>query len=78
MTASKEVILSGGTIGTPHILLHSGIGDKNDLARLGIASMIDLPSVGKNLTDHPFFTVNFDLNIRDDTDPWGEYVVAFF
>ena len=78
MTASKEVILSGGTIGTPHILLHSGIGDKNDLARLGITSVIDLPSVGKNLTDHPFFTVNFGVNIRDDTDPWGEYVVAFF
>ena len=72
MTATKEVILSAGSIGTPHILLHSGIGDEKELNKLGITSVLHLPSVGKNLTDHPLYTVGFDLNITDDADPWGE------
>jgi len=36
-----------------------------------------LPSVGTNLTEHPFFAITFDLNIKDDADPWGEYVYRF-
>ncbi|KAF9443489.1 GMC oxidoreductase [Macrolepiota fuliginosa MF-IS2] len=53
MTASKEVILSGGSIGSPHILLSSGIGDRNDLEKLGVPVVLHNPSVGRNLTDHP-------------------------
>ncbi|KAF8825939.1 hypothetical protein HHX47_DHR6000663 [Lentinula edodes] len=52
LTASKEVILSAGTIGTPSILLHSGIGNATTLTSLGITPRIHLPSVGQNLTDH--------------------------
>ncbi|KAJ3915877.1 alcohol oxidase [Lentinula edodes] len=52
LTASKEVILSAGTIGTPSILLHSGIGNATTLTSLGITPLIHLPSVGQNLTDH--------------------------
>jgi len=52
ITAAKEVILSTGAVGTPSILLHSGIGDAAALASLGIKSLVDLPSVGQNLTDH--------------------------
>ncbi|KAK7055880.1 mitochondrial choline dehydrogenase [Favolaschia claudopus] len=53
VSAAKEVILAAGSIGTPQILLLSGIGDKNDLTALGIRTVLDNPSVGRNLTDHP-------------------------
>ncbi|KAF8066690.1 pyranose dehydrogenase, partial [Lyophyllum atratum] len=53
ITASKELVLSAGTIGTPHILLNSGIGDATELSAMGITPIINLPSVGKNLSDQP-------------------------
>jgi choline dehydrogenase-like flavoprotein len=74
LTASKEVILSGGSVGTPHILLHSGIGDKTELAALGIPSVLDLPSVGKNMTEHAIFAPSFTLNVPKDADPFAKYV----
>lgn len=49
--ASKEVILSAGSIGTPQLLMLSGIGPKQHLHEMGIPSVVDLP-VGKNLQDH--------------------------
>jgi choline dehydrogenase-like flavoprotein len=52
LTASKELILSAGSIGSPQILLNSGIGDKKDLEAVGVKTILDLPDVGKNLTDH--------------------------
>ncbi|KAK0459380.1 alcohol oxidase [Desarmillaria tabescens] len=61
----KEIILSAGSVGTPHILLHSGIGDKAELTTLGITPRLHLPDVGKNLTDQPGWFVNFFVN---DTD----------
>jgi choline dehydrogenase-like flavoprotein len=45
--------LSAGSIGTPHILLNSGIGSKAALQAVGIKCLVDNPSVGANLTDHP-------------------------
>ncbi|KAG7445389.1 aryl-alcohol oxidase-like protein [Guyanagaster necrorhizus] len=61
----KEVILSAGSVGTPHILLHSGVGDATELTALGITPTLHLPDVGKNLTDHTLTSVNFFVN---DTD----------
>lgn len=52
ITARKQVVLSAGTIGTPAILLHSGIGDRADLRALGIDVKHDLKDVGKNFHDH--------------------------
>jgi choline dehydrogenase-like flavoprotein len=49
-----EVILSGGSYGTPAILLRSGIGPAADLAELGIVVVADLP-VGQHLQDQPFY-----------------------
>jgi len=46
------VILSAGSIGSPHLLLLSGIGERNTLKALNITSFVDLPDVGKNLSDH--------------------------
>jgi choline dehydrogenase len=50
--ASREVILSGGAINTPQLLLLSGIGPANDVSRHGIRAVHHLPGVGKNLQDH--------------------------
>ncbi|KIJ47886.1 GMC oxidoreductase [Sphaerobolus stellatus SS14] len=69
VTATKEVITSAGSIGTPHILLNSGIGDKADLAALGIKSILNLSHVGKNLHDHPTTSVAF-LTIGKDVPTW--------
>jgi choline dehydrogenase len=50
--ASREVILCGGTINSPQLLLLSGIGPADEIAAHGIKPVIDLPGVGKNLQDH--------------------------
>jgi len=49
----REIVLSAGAIMSPAILLRSGIGPAAELADLGIASVADLPGVGKHLMDHP-------------------------
>ena len=51
-TAAAEVIVSAGTIGSPHLLLLSGIGPADDLGKLGIRVNVDLSGVGQNLHDH--------------------------
>jgi len=50
--ADREVILSSGSIGSPQLLMLSGIGEAEKLRELGIEVVRDLPSVGKNLQDH--------------------------
>lgn len=57
LTATKEVILSAGALGSPKILMQSGIGRPADLTPLGITSRKNLP-VGENLQDH-VFSVHF-------------------
>ncbi len=49
---ADEVILSGGAINSPHLLLLSGIGNTVELEALGISVVHDLPGVGENLQDH--------------------------
>ena len=50
--ARREVLLCGGTIASPQLLLLSGIGDAGALAALGIPVNVDLPAVGRNLQEH--------------------------
>jgi choline dehydrogenase len=50
--AAAEVVLCAGVIGSPHLLLLSGIGPARGLAEHGIAVAVDLPGVGENLHDH--------------------------
>ncbi|NXL31484.1 CHDH protein, partial [Glaucidium brasilianum] len=50
--ASKEVILSGGAINSPQLLMLSGIGNADDLKKMGIPVVCHLPGVGQNLQDH--------------------------
>ena len=53
--ASNEIILSAGSIGSPHILQVSGIGDGKKLKEFGINTINELKGVGKNLQDHLMF-----------------------
>lgn len=50
--ANKEVILSGGAINSPQLLMLSGVGNGEDLQKLNIPVVADLPGVGENLQDH--------------------------
>ena len=50
--ANREIILCGGTINSPQLLLLSGVGDAEALRGLDIPIKIDLPGVGRNLQDH--------------------------
>ena len=50
--ANREVILCGGAIGSPHVLMLSGVGRAEDLAEKGVAVVHDLPGVGQCLQDH--------------------------
>ncbi|MEU2583202.1 GMC oxidoreductase [Streptomyces avermitilis] len=51
--ARTEVLLCAGAVDSPRLLMHSGIGPKEDLEKLGIPVAHDLPGVGENLLDHP-------------------------
>ena len=55
ISANKEVILCAGSIGSPHILQVSGIGDGDKLSKIGIDIIKNLKGVGKNLQDHLMF-----------------------
>ncbi len=57
--AAREVILAGGSINSPQLLMLSGIGDPEELRRHGIAVQAPLPGVGKNLQDHITADVDF-------------------
>ncbi|XP_050080421.1 glucose dehydrogenase [FAD, quinone]-like [Anopheles maculipalpis] len=52
VSARKGIILTAGTIGSAKLLLHSGIGPREELESLGIETIVNLPQVGKNLQDH--------------------------
>jgi len=58
LRAEREIILSAGAYGSPHILMLSGIGRADVLNPLDIPSIVDLP-VGENLQDHPFVLLNY-------------------
>src|SRR5690606_13795522 len=50
--ANKEVVLAGGAINSPQLLLLSGVGAKKDLVDFNIEQVHELPGVGENLQDH--------------------------
>ncbi len=52
VVAKRETILSAGAIGSPHLLMLSGIGCRRELEAAGIACRLDSPHVGKHLKDH--------------------------
>ncbi len=62
-TARAEVILSGGAIGSPHLLQLSGVGDPEHLTGVGIEVRHPLPGVGRNFQDH--FIVRVQAHVKD-------------
>lgn len=60
--ASREVILSGGTYNSPHLLMLSGIGPADELRDVGIDPVLDLQGVGRHLQEHVNTFVTFNLS----------------
>ena len=60
--AAQEIIMSSGAFGSPQILMLSGVGPADDLKRLGIEPLIDVPMLGQNLQDH------FETHIQVECD----------
>jgi choline dehydrogenase len=54
ISADREVIVSAGAIGSPQLLMLSGIGPADHLRSVGVTVHHDLPGVGENLHDHPY------------------------
>jgi choline dehydrogenase len=62
--AHREVLVAAGTIGSPKILMLSGLGPANELARHGIVCAADLPGVGRELQEHPGIMLSYDVTMR--------------
>lgn len=58
----RETILCAGAVDTPRLMLHSGLGPRAQLERLGIPVVADLAGVGENLLDHPETIIMWELN----------------
>ncbi|HWG07428.1 MAG TPA: GMC family oxidoreductase N-terminal domain-containing protein [Solirubrobacteraceae bacterium] len=67
--AEREVLLSAGAINSPQLLLLSGIGPAEELRAAGVEVRHDLPGVGRNLQDHPFVTLIWEVS--DQTTLYG-------
>jgi choline dehydrogenase len=59
--ARREVVLAGGAVNSPQLLMLSGIGDREQLGRHGINVVADVPEVGQNLMDHLVVPMGFDV-----------------
>ena len=64
----KEIIVSAGAIGSPQLLMLSGVGPAEQLAGLGIPVVKDAPGVGQNLRDHPIILVSWKQSDRAEYD----------
>jgi choline dehydrogenase len=72
----REIVISGGAIHSPQILLLSGIGDGRDLKNLGIPVVADIPGVGRGLKDHLAAPVQFratqNVSAARELTPYGK------
>ncbi|KAI5900436.1 putative GMC oxidoreductase [Schizophyllum commune H4-8] len=62
VNVNREVILAGGAVGSPQLLMLSGVGPKDTLQNVGIDVQIELPGVGQNLQDHISSSVTYSSN----------------
>jgi len=78
--SNKEVILSAGPIGSPHILQLSGIGNSDTLAAAGIEMQHELANVGENLQDHLEFYFQFkckqDITLNGELDLFSKFKIG--
>jgi len=71
--AACDAIVAGGAIGSPHLLMLSGIGPQAELQRAGIAVRLDLPGVGRNLQDHPALGVTVRIEAPEFLTEYAEH-----
>ncbi|CAG7852255.1 SubName: Full=Related to Glucose oxidase {ECO:0000313/EMBL:CCA74335.1} [Serendipita indica DSM 11827] len=64
VNVGKEVIVSGGPIGSPAMLMRSGVGPKDVLDAAGVTTVVELPGVGQHLQDHLASAVTFTTNVE--------------
>lgn len=72
-TANKEVILATGAYGTPTVLMRSGVGPAEELAKHNIKPKLELSGVGKNLQDHLVMLLFYEVNkphLTNDDKLW--------
>lgn len=76
---AKTVVLSGGSVLTPGILLRSGIGPRDDLARLSVEPVAENAGVGVRLLDHPgaAFIMASNWGVSNPADPLIQTVMRF-
>lgn len=67
-SARKDLILSAGAVATPQILMLSGIGDRTRLSSHNIKPIVNLPDVGQQLQDHPYFALQWSVNSTNTFD----------
>ena len=59
---SDRVVLCAGALKSPHILMLSGVGPRDQLEEYGVSTLVDSPGVGENLFNHPMGSVSFQVN----------------
>jgi len=62
--ARREVILSAGAIGTPQLLMLSGVGPADHLLAHDLEVEVDNPHVGSHYQDHPFYIMNWETSVK--------------
>ena len=70
--AEREVLLTSGAIGSPKLMLLSGIGPADELRALGIPVVADVPEVGRNLHDHFGIDIVYELNGPHSFDKYNK------
>ncbi|GAB4389452.1 GMC family oxidoreductase [Albidovulum sp.] len=78
--AGREVILSGGAINSPQLLMLSGVGPAAHLRQMGIEVVADAPRVGQNLCDHQGINYTWSMKVPTYNDIlrpwWGKVIVG--
>ena len=78
--AAREVILAGGAINSPQLLMLSGVGPADHLGEHGIKVVADLPGVGQNLQDHLELYVQYEctkpITLYKATKPWHQVMIG--
>ena len=71
--ASREIVVSAGAVGSPKLLMLSGLGDADELSAFGIPVLAHIPGVGKNLQNHIGMRMLYEVDTRTlnrDFSPW--------